>query len=177
LGCSYWGDNGEIWVIKRDGTGLRKVTNGKYPDFSPDGSKIVFVRDDGLYIINRDGSGLKRVFSDSLAFWPVWSKDGTKISFDLFRQPGLFIIDTVGIIIKQYNFNASSSSWSVLPDSLAFLDLDDHKIKIISIVSDSIKTLNIETRSSIRWSIDGRYFIVGTTIRDREGNLIFTIAP
>jgi|GEM_PF-4071970 len=34
----------EIYVINTDGTALKKLTTGRYPDWSPDGSKIVFLK-------------------------------------------------------------------------------------------------------------------------------------
>lgn len=89
-----------IYVINPDGTGERSLTRGARPDWSPDGTKIAFVRgsnDDGslsssidpgdIYIVNaKDGTGLKRLtYSDNgsgSGLWthPNWSPDGTKIA-------------------------------------------------------------------------------------------------
>jgi Tol biopolymer transport system component len=62
-------ENPSIWVISRDGSSLRKLTfeGGMYPSWSPDGSKIVYVKftydwrvagtDNGtLWVMNADGS-------------------------------------------------------------------------------------------------------------------------
>jgi Tol biopolymer transport system component len=69
------GNRSQIYVIKVDGTGLRRVTenivlvNGGV-SWSPDGKRIVFVSDkDGnneLYIINEDGTGLKRLTKNNV---------------------------------------------------------------------------------------------------------------
>ena len=88
--------DGALYVVKLDGSGLRKITSGDlYPgdaDWSPDGTEIVFEASDpqtpfgGVWIVGSDGSELRNVtatasgvgaldgFSD-----PVWSPDGSLI--------------------------------------------------------------------------------------------------
>lgn len=62
----------QIWVINRDGTGLRQLTfpgasHDVFPSWSPQGNAIAFERDTpdfstgAIYIINADGSGQKLV--------------------------------------------------------------------------------------------------------------------
>jgi Tol biopolymer transport system component len=62
----------QVWVVRPDGTDLRKVTdsaNGTFsetPVWSPDGSKLLFLRGDhsgqfGLWTVNADGSALSQV--------------------------------------------------------------------------------------------------------------------
>ena len=76
------GDTKEIYIVKRDGTGLRKVEEGTYPDFSPDASKIVYqTENQGIWVINRDGTGNLEVLNDENATYPAWSDDGGRIAF------------------------------------------------------------------------------------------------
>jgi Tol biopolymer transport system component len=75
---------GNINVINADGTGLRTVTQGLDPAWSPDGKQIAFTRWDdprGLYVISADGSGLRRVYEVNDAKSPAWSSDGSMIVF------------------------------------------------------------------------------------------------
>jgi TolB protein len=106
---------GAIFTIRPDGTQLRQVTRPRpgvidqYPDWSPDGRKLVFHRMvpcdpsgrkngidrtcDLVYTVGRDGKGLKPLvpcsFDASLAFpsscvgahTPAWSADGSKVAF------------------------------------------------------------------------------------------------
>jgi Tol biopolymer transport system component len=84
----------EIWVMKADGTGKRKITsNGKAnfaPYFFPDGKRIIFSsnvhdprgRDFDLYAINVDGTNLERLtFNNTFDGFPMFSPDGKKLVF------------------------------------------------------------------------------------------------
>jgi len=64
------GSSSEIYTMKADGTGLRRLTHlhgeATTPDWSPDGTRIVFYVGAprsvaGIYIMNADGSDLHRV--------------------------------------------------------------------------------------------------------------------
>lgn len=75
----------DIYLIKADGTGLRKITQGIDPQLSPDGRRIAFTRwepEYALYTINIDGTNEQRW----AAGWrqmksPSWSADGSRIVF------------------------------------------------------------------------------------------------
>lgn len=78
----------EIWTMNEDGSGQARVTSGHNdgsPAFSPDGSKIVFLRDGvGLVIANRDGTNITPVSNSTLgANEPVFSPDGQRILFSM----------------------------------------------------------------------------------------------
>ncbi len=80
-----------IWVVNANGTGRRQVTQltpgsswDREPDWSPDGKKLVFIRDDlgrkaeAVFTVNIDGSGLFQVTPWNLVAGthPDWSPDG-----------------------------------------------------------------------------------------------------
>ena len=78
----------ECWVASVDGTGLRKLAEGSVPRWSPDGKRLLFVREGrheadkelGIFVIDRDGTGERRIGPGR---WPDWSPDGTRIAFSI----------------------------------------------------------------------------------------------
>ena len=93
------GRNSEIYVMNADGTNQTRLTfndeNDGTPDWSADGSKIIFhsKRDLGnaeLYVMNPDGSNqVNLTNSPEIEGAPDWSHDGAKIAFHTsFLSPG-----------------------------------------------------------------------------------------
>lgn len=83
----------DIFLMKSDGTEIRRLTNDNYkdrtPKWSPDGKQIAFFSDrTGKYqgwTMNPDGSNLTQVTQIAENKWaqlPVWSPDGGKLLYN-----------------------------------------------------------------------------------------------
>ena len=85
----------DIFLVNADGSSLQRLTTDSitnlYPDWSPDGSRFVYMSLEGvptmgspagdLFIMNLDGSGRVRLTQGAQAKWPKWSPDGQWIVF------------------------------------------------------------------------------------------------
>jgi Tol biopolymer transport system component len=91
-GCTST-DLSEVWRISPDGTGLLRLTrvgHAESPKWSPDGSRILFVRRLGgdpeaprsteLWQVNADGTGLVQVLPIYDVVAADWSADGRRLA-------------------------------------------------------------------------------------------------
>lgn len=87
--------NRDLYVVNRDGSGLRRLTSSPKLDREPAWSRrgeIAFVRGRVLYRIRPDGSGLERL--DRRGRRPDWSPDGRRLVFSHERR--LFLLGRDG---------------------------------------------------------------------------------
>ncbi|HEV2727909.1 MAG TPA: hypothetical protein VGV34_06420, partial [Solirubrobacterales bacterium] len=81
--------NGDIYSIRLDGSGLRRLTSGPAndlnPTFSPNGRLIAFEREGRVFTMRPDGSRQRNITRylprDRHAFEPDFSPDGSRIAF------------------------------------------------------------------------------------------------
>jgi len=75
---------GDVYIINADGSGLRRLTDGLDPVWSPDGTQVALSRwrePRGVWIIQADAGGERRLFDWSETRTPAWSPDGSQIAF------------------------------------------------------------------------------------------------
>lgn len=99
-------DNWEVWLMDRDGSDQRQITNDPARDYpiawSPDGSRIVFFSDrDGRgasYLMAADGSGVAPVTeATDLSSVNIWLPDGRFIiSSAAGAPPDWYLLDASG---------------------------------------------------------------------------------
>lgn len=79
----------QIFVIKPDGTGKKRLTQeGKqnfFPVWSPDGKGIAFTSDRSgspqVWVMEADGSNPKQLTTEGVNMLPTWSPDGRRLAF------------------------------------------------------------------------------------------------
>lgn len=98
--------------MSKDGTGLRRLTHCQRPgclqDFepawSPDGSQIVFVRNQDIYVMKANGTGVRRLTRAATPLGdgqPAWSPDGHRLAFIVARvqpynRPAIYLMNANG---------------------------------------------------------------------------------
>jgi uncharacterized protein (TIGR03437 family) len=121
--------DGDIWVVNLDGSGLRKIAartpfveQYSGPRWSPDGSKILFMRNrtnsaDAM-LVNPDGTGLTRAFNVPSSLDAGWSPDGLKVVFTSRLQDVIYTINYDGTNLLRLISGAISyggAHWQPLP--------------------------------------------------------------
>ena len=69
----------ELWVVKADGTGNRRIAYGQDLSWSPDGTKIAYSTWPELWVMNASRTGKRTLASDGV--YPAWSPDGTTLAY------------------------------------------------------------------------------------------------
>jgi Tol biopolymer transport system component len=143
--------NMEIFVMRSDGTGLRRLTDhpglDTNPAWSPDGLRIAFTRwpegpaSEGgdrvaIWALNADGSGLERLtHGPGLADQAEWSPDGERIAFTRYVTSkdayAIFTMEAraegvrrlLAVTDAPYGVSSTSPSWS--PDGSRIIFVRD----------------------------------------------------
>ena len=183
-----------LWLVKPDGTDPRRFTHpasdvsDRDPSWSPDGRKVVFLRNfsSDLYVIRADGTRLKKLSLQAQSLGqpqfltsPRWSPDGRRLAFvALVASDGCQIY--VGSLNERYarplgrDHSSSdvcdySPDWS--PDGrwIAFSRPNGSGLYLIHPPGSGLRRLTSHIGTRPRWSPDGK------RIAFFDGNSVFVI--
>lgn len=167
-------DNGEVYGIRADGTGITDLTGTGHlssdPAWSPDGSRLAFVsnHDDdhaSIWVVNADGTSLRQLTRGPKPGdrEPAWSPDGTKIAFR--RGPGvvsqgdadLYIVEASGggavHLTASPQMHDDSPAWSPNGSRIAFE-------RVVSFNYSDLFVLDLRDSSEINLTNDRDYNII-----------------
>ena len=126
------GSSAAIWTMNPDGTGQTRLRDGFEPNWSADGTKLVFAREHDIRIMPADGSTESVVLSapgttpeGGFRAWhtPAWSPDGTQIVTgltDWFETISTAWADGSGVVQQDIAYGASPA-WSPTGADIAYV--------------------------------------------------------
>lgn len=179
--------NQDIFVMDEDGGNPTNITLGEpyesAPDWSPDGTRIVFVREGNVWVMNFDGTGQTQLTTGKNDYEPDWSPDGSKIAFERLlyvddKYQDIWVMDADGTNQMQITDRVGSDTapqWS--PDGTRILYTSSASLRTIDPdgQNDQVVLGSSPDDFSPHWSPDGTTIAVsrGPGL-DRD---IYTIGP
>jgi TolB protein len=162
--------NFDIFVMDADGTNVRRVTRHPARDlaasWSPDGRTLVFMSDRAgsgfdIYSIQRDGTNERRLTSTSSSWFPVYSRDGSKLAFHVERD--VHIMPAGGGALQRLTTdpaNGMHPSWSPDGRRIAFMSWRNGRTELFLMNADGSnqqRIVSMDRGDAIdpRWSPDG----------------------
>jgi Tol biopolymer transport system component len=193
------GDAGDLYTIRPDGRGERRLTatdtHEDMPRWSPDGSKIAFVRFTGghalnfhLFVMNADGTEQRQVTHTGAAnFAPTWSPDGTRLAFVTTRHglnnPEIHAINVDGTgdtRLTNHPARDDSPAWSPDGSTIVFESnrTPDRSLKVYAMRPDGSDVrrffvtdpVDFHDETQPAWSRDGRSLAFVTHRDPPDGN-------
>ncbi len=185
-----------VYVMKADGTQMKKITgdaiNGFGPSWSKDGRRIFFgamnpeTKQREIYSINTDGSGLTQLTKSGKNSAPVVSPDGKKIVFNtetVERKPQISVMNIDGSGLKALTNDTTLAFYSPVwsPDGkkiVYYTEKGDNKDQIWTMNADGtnqkLLTNNVGHNFYPSWSADGKR-IIFCSDRDGEQQVIYAM--
>ena len=158
----------QLWTVPDAGGTPRRLTTGNAdtsPAWSPDGSRIAFVRDGQIHLLATDGGEPERVTDLPLgAGAPVWSPDGARLAFTAPVDPG----NAGPLVADRLDYQADGSGmFGAVRSQVHVVDLASGECRQV--------TDGTEHAGAPAWSPDGTHLAFTRAVGE-DSDLRFRIA-
>lgn len=143
VGSDVWGSV----TVNLDGSGRQFRSNGFWPVFSPDGSKLVYSSGDGLYVLDlATGAATRMPGTTADDYRSAWSPDGSRIAFARSSITEVFVINADGSGLQQVT---DSMQYEIL----AGWSADGTKVIFASAGSDGVQVRSVALATGAQESL------------------------
>jgi Tol biopolymer transport system component len=186
----------QIQLINADGSGHTQLTNLKggacLPDWSPDGTKIVFAANGAIFVMGKDGENITEI---NAGYGGRWSPDGQQLLFCRSAESrhdsgSIWIINSDGTgatKVTDDNSNVLEATWFPDGKSIAFSSEREHKrtsaIVRVNVDGSGLEPLAVDKQFGLFFPVlspDGHQLVVdgfnehpgegGVLLRDLTGH-------
>ncbi len=166
--------DGVTSIYKRnvDDSDSTRLVDGFMPRWSPDGKRIAFLKDDGIYLMNQNGSQVIKLVDDSTVVQTSlvglnlsWSPSGDRIAFSSWRDGNseIYVVNVKSGQQMNLTQNAEYDAlpkWSPDGKTIIFLTTRDDEPALYKMNTDGSSPIRLTKTSSAGgwydWSPDGQ---------------------
>ena len=153
----YWGTSRNcvagLWVMDPNDSERTRIGDGREPDWSPDGTKLVYQTNDGaIAVSNADGSARHVVVAQGSD--PSWAPSGTEIAFG--RGTSIYAVAPDGSGERLITTNAADPDWSPDGTRLVFTRRESQGLGLVRADGAERATLTASFDSQPAWSPNGQ---------------------
>jgi Tol biopolymer transport system component/predicted Ser/Thr protein kinase len=176
----------DLYVIPADGGALRQLTNDRARDravrSSPDGRRVLFYSDRSgtfeVWSIDRDGSGLRQLTTSPGRYYPVPSRDGSKVTASDINSWQLYVYDsrdfskpleTLPPFPQKIREGGQLAPLDWSPDGRQLAGTAARRLWVYAFDTKTYRTITDVTGESGTWLPDSRRIIIG-----RQGRFFVT---